>query len=342
MRVGIIGFGFMGRMHHRCWTAIPGAEVAAICDADPAAVTDSSRGRGNIAGAEATADLEGVEIYSDVGEMLARERLDAVSITVPTHLHARWSIAALDAGVHVLCEKPMALTVEDGLRMIEAAERGGKILQIGHCIRFWPEYAKAREIIAGGSHGRVIAATFGRFAATAHVKAGGWFTDQGRSGGMALDLHIHDSDFIQHVFGLPRSVVSRGASGSAGGIAHICTQYRYDDDKLVSAEGGWAMTPSFGFVMRFHVVMENATIAFEHGRSPSLRLCPANGEPSVPAIGGGDGYSRQIAHFAARVRGETVEPVITPRQALDSLRMVQAELESASKGAEVALDWVKT
>lgn len=338
MRVGIIGFGFMGRMHHRCWREIPDAKIAAICDADPAAVTDSSRGRGNIAGAEGGVDLEGVAIYSDVEGMLEKERLDAVSITVPTHLHARWSIAALEAGVHVLCEKPMALDVPDGLRMVAAAERSERVLQIGHCIRFWPEYAKARELIAGGQHGGVIAATFHRLAATAHLKAGGWFTDQERSGGMALDLHIHDTDFVHHLFGLPQSVTSHCAVGPGGGIAHIATRYQFGDGKLVTAEGGWAAAPSHGFDMRFLIILERATISFEHSRRPGLRLCPTDGEASLLEVGTGDGYSRQIAHFASRVRGEKVTPVITPREALDSLRIVAAEICSAKTGAEVALE----
>lgn len=146
LRVGIIGFGFMGRMHFRCWRALAGATVTAVCDADPHALDEAAKDRGNIAGAEGDVDLTGVKIYNDVDELLRQERLDAVSITVPTHLHPQTAIAALEAGWHVLCEKPMALNLAEGARMIEAAKRTGKILQIGHCIRFWPEYAKAREI----------------------------------------------------------------------------------------------------------------------------------------------------------------------------------------------------
>jgi len=314
-----------------------GVDVVGICETDPGAMAGSAKGRGNIAGAEGEVDLRGVGIYSDIGEMFARGRLDAVSITVPTHLHAPWTIAALEAGLHVLCEKPMALNLADGERMIEAADRSGKILQIGHCIRFWPEYAKAKEIIDGGAHGRVIAATFQRLAATAHAKTGSWFTHEDQSGGMALDLHIHDTDFVQHLFGLPRAVRSHGAPTPGGGLAHMVTHYRYDDDRLVTAEGGWAMTRSFGFEMRFLIVLERATIAFDHARRPTLRLCPADGDVIAPPLAEGDGYSRQIEHFVRRIRGESVPPVITPRQAWDSLRIVEAERESARKGTEVSV-----
>jgi predicted dehydrogenase len=338
LKVGIGGFGFMGRMHYRCWKALADVEVTAICDADPQALQDAAKSRGNIAGAEGGVDLAGVKIYGDFAQMIQHEPLHAVSITLPTHLHAKSTIAALDAGLHVLCEKPMALNLADATRMIEAARRSGKVLQIGHCIRFWPEYAKAKQIVDSGQHGRVIAATFQRLAATAARKTPSWFTNEALSGGMPLDLHIHDTDFIQYLFGMPRSVCSCGVSAGEGGLTHLVTRYGYDDDKLVTAEGGWAMMPTFGFEMRFHIALERATIAFDYHRQPALRLCLAEGEAIAPPCEEGDGYSRQIAHFAQRTGGEDVPPVTTLQQAWDSLRIVLAERESARSGCPVTLD----
>jgi predicted dehydrogenase len=337
LRVGIVGFGFMGRMHYRCWRELADVDVVAICDPDPHAMDDAGKNRGNIAGAEGAVDLNRTKIHTDLARMLADEQLDAVSITVPTHLHATYTLEALKAGVHVLCEKPMARHLAEGLHMIEAAEDRGKILQIGHCIRFWPEYAKAKEMIDSGQHGRVLAATFQRLAATAWRKVGSWFADEELSGGMPLDLHIHDTDFIQYLFGMPRSVCSSGASDATGGLAHLVTSYAYDDGKLVTAEGGWAMVPAYGLDMRFHVVLERATIAYDLRHTPALRLFTAEGETLVPDCGKGDGYSRQIAHFAQQVRGESVAPVITPQQAWNSLRIVEAERESARSGGKVAI-----
>jgi predicted dehydrogenase len=89
--------------------------------------------------------------------------------------------------------------------------------------------------------------------------------------------------------------------------------------------------------MRFHVVLERATIDFDFRQKPTLRVCPAEGEAFCPDLGEGDGYARQIAHFAQRVRGEDVTPVITAQQALDSLRIVEAERESVRRGEKVAI-----
>lgn len=340
LRVGILGFGFMGRMHYRCWKELRDVQVAAVCDADPNALDNAAKTRGNIAGAEGDVDMAGVRFYTELGQMIRQEALDAVSITVPTHLHPEATIAALASGVHVLCEKPMALNAAEATRMIEAARRSQKLLQIGHCIRFWPEYAKAKEIVDSGAYGRVIAATFQRLAATGVRKAGTWFTDEQRSGGMPLDLHIHDTDFIHYLFGMPRAVCSSGATDGGGSLNHIVTSYSYDDGKLVVAEGGWAMMPPYGFAMRFHIALERATLDFDFLRSPKLRLCPAEGEVIVPECESGDGYSCQIAHFARRLRGEPVAEVITPEQARDSLRIVEAERQSARSGGRVALEVV--
>lgn len=334
-RIGIIGFGFMGRMHYRCWKATEGAQVVAICDADAAALTSRGKAQGNIAGAEGVVDLREIAVYSDPEELFARGKLDAVSITLPTHLHAKWTIRALEAGLHVLCEKPMALTLAEGVQMLEAAERSGKLLQIGHCIRFWPEYVKAKEIVDSGAYGQVISAGFQRFSATQHSKLGTWFSREDQSGGMILDLHVHDTDFIHCLFGMPKSVCSHAAVTPDGGIAQILTQYRYPDGGLITAEGGWAMTPSFGFSMRFQIVLEKAVLSFDHKQSPTLKLCPADGEATAPLLEPGDGYSRQIEHFLRQIRGESIPPVITPRQAWDTLRIVEAERESAGKGSYV-------
>lgn len=325
----------MGRMHYRCWKALEDVKITAICDNNADAVLGSGKGQGNIAGAEGEVDLRDVTVYSDPEKMFAHEKLDAVSITMPTHLHAVSTIKALDAGVHVLCEKPMALNLADGMRMMEAAERKRKVLQIGHCIRFWPEYVKAKEIIESGAYGHVITATFQRLSATARSKDGTWFSNEEQSGGMVYDLHIHDTDFIQYLFGIPASVCSHGAVAPTGSIAHIVTHYRYNDDKLVIAEGGWAMIPSYGFEMKFLIVMEKAAISYDNKCMPTLKLYPAEGEPIVPKLGKSDGYSQQIEYFARRIRGEYVSPVITPRQAWNSLCIAEAESESARKGIRV-------
>jgi len=337
LRVGIAGFGFMGQTHYKCWKAVKGAEVVAICDVNPNIVEDTKRAVGNIGDTEQAIDFSSLQIYTDFEEMLESGELDAVSITLPTSLHAEFSIKALASGVNVFCEKPMALNVEDCERMIAEAGDSGKVLQIGHCVRFWPEYAKAKEIVDSGDYGRVIAATFQRLGAAPTWSIDNWFLDEKRSGGMALDLHIHDTDFVQYLFGVPRAVCSFGAKGPGGGLLHIVTQYLYDDDKVVTAEGGWGMMPAFGFEMSFNIMLEKATLVYDLTREPAFRVCPAEGEAFTPEVQEGDGWLLEIEHFARAVRGEKVEEITTLEQSRDSVRIVAAEKESARKMEEVTI-----
>jgi predicted dehydrogenase len=337
LRIGIVGFGFMGRMHYANWGKCEDAKVVAICDSDPDIIENSKKAGGNIAGADQAVDFDALTVYSDYDKMLADNGVDAVSITLPTFLHEAFSIKALEAGIHVLCEKPMALEIEACERMIKAANKSGKILQIGHCIRFWPEYVKAKEIVDSGEYGAVISATFKRLGCAPNWGAGNWFTQDDRSGGVALDLHIHDSDYVQYLFGVPKGVAGFGYPASGQGMKCITTRYSYDDDKVVTAEGSWAMSPSFGFEMSFNIVMEKATLMYDCSRTPAFKVCPVDGDAFTPDVTPGDGYSLEIDHFAGSVRGETLKPVITLEQSADSIRIVRAEIESIQNKCEIRL-----
>jgi predicted dehydrogenase len=239
--------------------------------------------------------------------------------------------------MNVLCEKPMALNEDDCSRMIDAAAQSGKLLQIAHCVRFWPEYATAKEIVAGGRYGRVLAATFQRLGSMPGWAADNWFADQQRSGGMAMDLHIHDTDFVQYLFGMPQAVSSFGGKGAAGQLMHIVTHYLYEDDRVVTAEGGWSMMPPFGFEMSFNIMLEGATLVYDSTRQPTLRVCTADGQSLTPQLEKADGYLIEVRHFGAMVRGEKVEEVTTLEQSRNSVRIVQAEKRSVEQGGRVVL-----
>ena len=182
LRIGIVGFGFMGRMHYRCWSDRNDSEVAAVCDANPNLEADTKTAIGNLEGAEEDIDFSGFACYTDLDAMLAAEKLDAVSITLPTPLHPAFTAKAFEAGVHVLCEKPMALNLPDCEAMMAAAERAGKHLLVGHCIRFWPEYAHARRAVISGKYGDVIAASFRRLSGAPGLEPRRLAEERGRLG----------------------------------------------------------------------------------------------------------------------------------------------------------------
>ncbi len=309
-KVGVIGLGFMGGVHLRNWQSIEDVRVVAVCDANPISETAT---QGNLDAGGGALNLDGVAIHTDVGEMLAREDLDAVSITLPTHLHKRISIQCLKAGVHVLCEKPMALNVEDCDAMIAAAASAGKQLMVAHCIRFWPAYAWAKQAVESGEYGKVLSADFSRLTYAPAWDDDSWLSDSSKSGGIALDLHIHDLDFIQYLFGAPAEIRSERVDSR-----HIQAQVDYGDGCVVSATASWLMPESFGFEMSYKIVFEKVAAVFD---GSVLKVYPSASEPAVIELDEADGYKGEIEYFSRQVSGANMEPVITPEQARESVRM---------------------
>lgn len=318
IRVGIIGMGFMGGVHRRSWQKINDAKVIAVCDAAP---IQASAKQGNLDVGDDVLNLDGVAIYTDVADMLSEESLDAVSITLPTHLHKAISIQCLEAGVHVLCEKPMALNLDDCDAMIFAANNAGKQLMIAHCIRFWPEYQWARQMIESGAYGAVVAADFYRLTYAPAWDAGSWLSDQTKSGGIALDLHIHDLDYIQSLFGAPEGIRSNCAKLKNGIAGHVQTFLDYEKDCAISATASWALPEHFGFQMGFKIILEQATLLFDSQAAEPLQLIPREGAPIIPELSQTDAYENEIAHFVEQLKIPSATTQITPEQARESVRM---------------------
>lgn len=337
IRAGVVGMGFIGQIHAKCYQTTEGVQLVAVCDIDEAKLKSTGQTEGNINQPAGALDLAGVELYTDFDEMLDKAKLDTVSIALPTSMHADYTIRALNGGLSVLCEKPLAPTISQCERIIAAAEKSEKILQVGHCIRFWPEYAKAKEIIDSGEYGKVKAAAFRRLGSAPTWSWDQWMMDGAQSGGALMDLHIHDSDYVQYVFGMPRAVYTRCTKGPSSEYDHITTHYLYDDDCVITAEGSWLMSPSFGFEMSFNVVLEKATIVFDNTRKPSFRICPVDKDPFTPKVLSGDGWSLEIAHFIKAVSGQKVSEIMTPADSFNSVKLVLAEKKSAQTRKEVTI-----
>ena len=178
IRVGVIGTGAMGQNHVRIYTEMEGVELAGISDVDQKRV-------------EAMATQFKTKAFTDYKKMLA-EGLDAVSVVVPTKLHKQVVLDALDAGMHVLVEKPIADTTENADLMIAAAKKAGKILMVGHIERFNPAVIKLKEIINSGTLGKIVSIS---------TKRVGPYNPRIRDVGVILDIGVHDIDVISYLYG---------------------------------------------------------------------------------------------------------------------------------------------
>ena len=333
-RVGIMGLGFMGMTHFDTYARIKGAKVVAICDVDPKKLAgDWSSIAGNIGGPGARRDLSGIRTYSRARDLYADPDVDVIDVTLPTDRHMATTIAALKAGKHVICEKPMARTGSQCLRMIEAARKARRRLFVAHCIRYWPDYAKTRDIVRSGRHGKVLSAIFTRLSATPTWGYQNWILNAKSSGAAALDLHIHDADFVLYTFGKPKTVTSHGAGFRRGRVDHIVTSYQYPGNKLVVAEGAWEYHPTFPFTMSFRIMMEKATLTFD---TNGLMLHTAGAKSRPIKVKAGDGYEHELRDFVNCIAKNRKSDVVSLKSAMQAVKLCEAEIRSATSGRTVA------
>jgi len=336
VKVAIVGVGFMGKMHLGVYTdKLDNVEVAAICDINKDALNiENLQAGGNIKTEGTSIDLSGVKKYTDYKEMLKDGGFDFVDICLPTYLHADAAIDAFNAGYHVFCEKPLAISVKDAERVTEKAKETGNLFSVGQCLRYWPAYTEVKRLIESGKFGRVKYAEFARFSMTPTWTWNNWILDGKRSGNAALDLHIHDSDMVLFLFGKPKSVKSSGVQDKDGSFSHISTLYRYDD-KVVTSTGGWICSDSFGFNMRALYILEKATVELDFSKEPNVMAYPDRGEKYAMPLAEGDGYFYELRDFVNGVEKGSFSGVVTPESALESVKITFAEIKSAKEQKEI-------
>jgi predicted dehydrogenase len=339
VRIGIVGIGFMGRIHYLASQNLRGARVAAVCSRDPVKLAGDWRAtRGNFGPEPGLVDLSGVKKYSAVADLLADPDIDLIDICTVTDQHAPIAIQALQAGKHVLVEKAIALTPADADAMVAAATKAGKLLMVAHVLPFFPEFRYAAEAIRGGQYGNLRAAHLKRVIAKPDWSAD--IADAAKTGGPAVDLHIHDTHFIGLVCGVPQQVFAVGTMEGAA-VTYLTTSYLY-------GPGGPAVTCSSGaicmsgrpFVHGFEIYLERATLIYDSGGIP-LTVLTADGKTTQPALaGGGDALSAFTDELQTAVEGVKTgrEPDLLRGQlARDALVLCHRECESVKTGRCVSV-----
>ncbi len=339
VRIGIVGVGFMGRIHFLAAQRLAGAKVTAICSRDAAKRSgDWHNTRGNFGPEPGQVDLTGVKTYETIDQLLADPDIDLIDICTVTDQHTPLAVAALKAGKHVLVEKAIALTASDADLMLTTAKQAKKLLMVAHVLPFFPEFAFAAEAIRGGQYGKVLAAHFKRIIAKPDWSAD--IGDAAKTGGPAVDLHIHDTHFIGLVCGVPKEVFSVGTV-ERDAVTYLTTSYLY-------GPGGPAVTCSSGalsmsgrpFVHGFEVFVEKATLIYDSGGTP-LTLLTADGNSTQPALpGGGDPLSAFADELQAAVNGVSSgnEPdLLSGKLARDALVLCHRECESVKSGKTVVI-----
>jgi predicted dehydrogenase len=336
MKKGIlVGFGFMGGMHAQIYKRLPEAEIVAVVDPDTATALAKLKELGMDAAH-----------FETLSEALQSADADFVDICLPTFLHLAAAREAIAAGKAVFCEKPLATDSAEAEVVVLEADSAGITFMVGHCIRFWPEYVALRRLVESGDAGNLLSLTLQRRASRPGYSKDNWLQDPAKSCGAALDLHIHDTDFVLSLLGAPTAVTSTGVS-DLGGVSHIFTQYHYDSGPVVLAEGGWNYPPKWGFLMAFQAVFENGTMEYDSNASPTTRIVIGDGEPTEATLDKADagaselaegnlsdlgGYYFELSHFIGCLENGTKPETSTGQDALASLKTTFAEIKSVESG----------
>jgi predicted dehydrogenase len=342
VRIGIVGVGFVGMIHYLAAAKLRGARVTAICTRDAKKRAGDWRGiRGNFGPAGTWMDLGKIKRYADFDEMCADPDLDLLDICTPTHLHASMARTALRAGKHVLVEKAIALTRKDADAMLQAAAKAGKLLMVAHVLPFVPEFAFAAEAVRGGAYGRLLAGHFKRIIAQPDWSAD--IADAGKTGGPAVDLHIHDTHFIRLLAGVPRKVFSTGLTSDGKTVSYLTTQYLYGSGKsalALSCSSGALAKKGREFVHGFELYLEKATLLYESGTQP-LTVLTADGKVKQPKL---KGPTDETAAFTAELQA-AVDGVKSGREpdllraqlARDALVLCHKECQAVLSGSPVSV-----
>ena len=332
VNVAVAGLGFMGVTHLRAYLKNPQARVVAVCGLNRLPENGVLRGvAGNIKNSGGLRLGPRVKIYRQFADLLADRDVELLDICTPTALHPAQAIAALQAGKHVLCEKPLAENSADARKILKVAAASKKFLMPAMCMRFWPGWHWLKKIVAEKTYGEVRAANFRRLSAMP-----AWSKTGTHAGGALFDLHIHDTDFVNFLFGRPKSVFATGVTAAGGAINHVFTQYHFPGGPAVSAEGSWLLAA--GFKMGFTILCERATLDFDLARGlQALRVDEAGKKTRTVKLERGDGYDAEVGHFVdCVVRGEKPE-IVTARDAVMALEICEAEEKSVRTGRPVKI-----
>ena len=341
VKVGIVGLGFMGKMHAQSYALLPNAEISAVVDRDKERVKE-------------LAGQYGANGYASLDRMLAKADVDMADVCLPTNLHRRVVQKCAAAGKHVLCEKPIALTLRDADAMIAACRNARVKFMVGHVLRFWPEYTVVKQIVDSGRLGAIRSITASRLSPPPAWGWKDWFFNPKLSGGAVVDLHIHDLDQFAWLAGPPKMVFAGGLMNEYGAVQSVWTTCIGHPNGAVSfAQGSLAMPPSYPFTMTLTVVCERGTVEFNSRLTPALTVYPVDGEPEHPAIpdltGGATseeamgniqqlgGYYAEVKYFVDCVEQDRPPDVVTPEDARLALAMCLAACRSAQKGKPVRL-----
>lgn len=322
LKVGLIGCGFMGTMHANCYKNIEGVTLAAVADIREEKAKELANGTNAV-------------VYGDGLDLIANADVDVIDICLPTFLHAKYALAAMEKVKYLFVEKPVTLTVEESEELIAKSKACGCQVQVGQVIRFWGEYVALKNMVDNNTYGKIVNANFHRISPRPDWGWKDWVLDSTLSGGAAQDLHIHDIDYVLLLLGEPKKFYSiKNVIGEKNSYINTLMQY---DDCAVTVEGTWDLPSSHAFQATFRVVFERAVVENADGK---FMLYTADGAEEINlvkkelAVSGGTGgnisdlggYYNELVYFCDCAKNGTPIEQAGLSSAADSLKFLLKEM----------------
>ncbi len=327
MKIGIVGTGFMGTTHAAGWAETE-AEIAGF-------VSKST------ANAQTLAEQYNTKLYPDFDTMLGE--VDVVDICTPTHLHHDMVLRAAAAGKHIVCEKPLARTVEQAQDMLAACKNAGVKLFVAHVVRFFPEYAQAKAIATSGEMGQPAVIRLKRGTFQPKKATDNWFVDIEKSGGMIMDLMIHDFDYARWVGGEVESVFAKniGNSHPDAPVDFGLAILTHRNGAISHVEGSWAYPPPL-FRTRLEIAGSDGWLEADSDKMAAIGLHLHQSQTDAPDVPlpssplSESPYATQLKAFYEALVNDTPVPV-TAEDGLAAVQIAAAAIESAQTGRAVTL-----
>ncbi len=323
MKIGVVGAGFIGAIHLNAYANMPEVEVVGVADTLPET-------------AAAGAAVVGARAYPSYEGLIAAEEVEIVDVCLPTKYHRELALKAAREGKHVILEKPIARTLEDAGAILEAFSGGAGRLFVGHVLRFFPEFAQIKHMIDAGELGKVGVARSSRRSPFL-TGWNDWYADWRMSGGVLVDLVIHDFDFLRWSLGEVERVYARGVMGREyNRLDYALVTLRFDSGAIAHVEGQWGYPGPFNHSLE--VAGSRAMVATDSTQPSPVQLRGgATGPGESPDVATGKSpFQTELEHFVRCIAtGE--DPLVSAHDAYEALRIGLAAIESATSGKAVTL-----
>ncbi len=325
--VAVIGAGFISRIHLEAWKRISEVEVKAIVDIEEERAKKYS-------------EIFGIpNFYTDYEKVFGRDDIDIVDVCTPTYTHAQIAIDAMSHHKNVLVEKPIALKLKEADEIIKASKKYGVKFMVAHCLRFWPEYKVAKDIVSNGEIGVSRVARAYRLSPYPDWSWQSWLKDFYKSGGVFVDMSIHDVDFLRWTIGDIEEVYARGGvlkTKDASSYDYVHALLKFKNGAIAYVEGSWIQPKNFPFTTYLEIVGTNGMLKVDNQTTSSVMIFKESMSPIAMNPINEDAYYLEIKHFVDSIIKD-FKPAISGVEAKKSLEVVLAGVKSILENKPIRL-----